>query len=79
MSRSYKKHIWFKDHNSGAKQEANRKVRRTPEIANGNAYRRVYGQWDICDWKFLYDSHPYWSNYQQKWVDPEPLWKARKK
>jgi hypothetical protein len=79
MSRSYKKHVWFKDHNKGAKREANQKVRRTPEIANGKAYRKVYDPWNICDWKWLYDPKPYWSEWQQKWIDPTPLWKARKK
>ena len=79
MSRSYKKHLWTKDHNSGAKRTANRKVRHTKEIADGGSYRKIYEQYNICDWKFLHDPNPRWSNYFQECTDPTPLWKARKK
>jgi hypothetical protein len=76
MSRSYKKHLWFKDHNSGAKREANRVVRKTSEIANGNAYRKVYDSYNICDFKILHDPNPRW---YEEWVDPISFWKARMK
>lgn len=79
MSRSYKKHLWTKDHNSGAKRTANRKVRHSKDIADGGSYRKIYEQYNICDWKFLHDPSPRWSNYFQEWTDPTPLWKARKK
>lgn len=79
MSRSYKKHVWLKDHNAGMKHFANRKVRRAKDVPNGGGYRKMYDQYSICDWKYLYDPNPWWSNWKQEWVDPTPLWKARKK
>ena len=53
MSRSYKKSPVFKDCGHEEKKFANRKVRRYKnELSNGNAYRKLYPQWDICDWLF---------------------------
>lgn len=52
MSRSYKKQPYIKDHNRGQKKLANRKVRNTPDISNGSYYKRVYQQWNICDYKW---------------------------
>lgn len=58
MTRSTKK-PYFKDHTPGAKQKANKKVRRSgkkietlEDIANGKAYTRVYESWDISDYSF---------------------------
>jgi hypothetical protein len=79
MSRSYKKHLWFKDRIPGSKREANRIVRRTLEIANGNAYRRVYDPYNICDFKIRHNPYPRWSEWKQEWIDPIPLWKAKMK
>jgi hypothetical protein len=35
-----------------AKREANRRVRKTEEVADGKAYRKVSNPWDIRDWSF---------------------------
>ena len=35
-----------------AKRDANKRVRRTKNIPNGNQYRKVYEPWDIRDYKF---------------------------
>ena len=55
MSRSYKKHPWSTDHRSNRKylkKVANKRVRRfCRELANGNAYKRLYPTDDICDYK----------------------------
>ena len=71
MSRSYKKNVWYTD--SGAykrfqKKRANKRVRKSEEISNGNAYKKYFNSWDICDWKF-----PWSESFSG------PLWKARKK
>ena len=58
MSRSRKK-PYFTDSNPGAKQAANRAVRRAnkrqkPEQTpvSGKAYRKEFNSWDIRDWAF---------------------------
>lgn len=57
MSRSYKKHPWATDNHSNRKylkKVANKRVRRfNRELANGNAYKRLYPTYDICDYKFF--------------------------
>jgi len=50
MSHSYKHTPGFFDRNPFAKQQANRKVRRTLEVPNGKAYRRLFESYDICDY-----------------------------
>jgi len=60
MSRSFKKNAGWTDHRSPfskfAKKFANRKVRRTKNIPNGGAYKKIYESWEICEYKFLYFS-----------------------
>ena len=57
MSKSYKKTPIIKD-NTGTKQlqwykrHANKTVRRTADIANGKAYKKVYCTWNIHDYSF---------------------------
>lgn len=57
MSRSYRKPYWVDGYGSVSKKLAKRRaahtVRRTEDIANGSAYRKVYNPWDICDFKFI--------------------------
>ena len=56
MSRSYKKHPFVKDPaNKFMKRYANKKVRRTPNIPNGKAYKKVFESWDISDWRWWWD------------------------
>ena len=56
MSRSYRKTPEIHKDSPGswrkyAKTQANQKVRRTKNIPNGRAYKKVYCSWEICDWK----------------------------
>lgn len=57
MSRSYRK-PWVTDGYKGSKtkqyckNQANRLIRRTKDVPNGNRYRRYYEQWNICDYKW---------------------------
>lgn len=55
MSRSYKKYP-YSGERKHMKDYANRVVRNhlksNNELANGNAYRKLYERWDICDWEF---------------------------
>ena len=54
MSRSYKKVPIHKERNSKfCKSQANRRVRRTSDIADGRSFRKVYDTWSICDWRVL--------------------------
>ena len=55
MARSYKKTLgWLDGGHAYEKRMANKKIRRTPNIPNGVAYRKVTDPWDICDWKYLF-------------------------
>ena len=59
MSRSYKKHPRVKDAaNKGMKKFANKKVRRTKDIPNGKAYKKLFESWGISDWNW------HWSRTQ---------------
>lgn len=62
MSRSRRK-PWIKDHVPGGKRQANHKVRRTKDIANGKSYKKVYDSWSISDWKFYASD---WKNGKAK-------------
>lgn len=51
MSKSYKKYPSVGSNSKGMKILANRKVRRTKNIPNGNIYRRFFNQYDICEYR----------------------------
>ena len=68
MSRSRKKHPVACDKtNKWAKRDANKKVRNTEDIGNGNNYKKYYNSWNICDYKFWIDRTNEWLN-NQKWL-----------
>jgi hypothetical protein len=54
MSRSYKKNPGYADRNPWAKNQANRKVRRTFEVPNNGGYKRLYCSYNIRDYKYLW-------------------------
>lgn len=66
MSRSYKKTAYCGDHKGKEKKRiANSKVRSTLKKLDHNfsshgAYKKMYGQWEICDWYFLESWEEYW-------------------
>lgn len=66
MSRSYKKYPFVKDRDSAkwGKRYCNKKVRRTKDVPNGKAYRKLTEPWD-----FIYDfSHSeFKEEVIQKW------------
>ena len=64
MSRSYKKHPVVTDRNNKwAKKDANKKVRNTEDISNGNNYKKHYCSWNICDYKFWINKFDeFWNN-----------------
>ena len=69
MSRSYKKHPRVKDPaNKFMKKYANKKVRRTPDIPNGKAYKKVFESYDISDWCWI------WTKEEaiQNWTNARP-------
>lgn len=56
MSRSRKKHPVITDKTQKwAKKDANKKIRNTKDIGNGNNYKKYYNSWNICDYKFWID------------------------
>jgi hypothetical protein len=88
MSRSYREPYFVDGYGSKWKRfnknYANRRVRRKAvdfEIADGNSYRRMYDQWDICDWRFRYDPRPRYYSWggELRVSTPEPEWKIRSK
>jgi hypothetical protein len=87
MSRSRKKNPVRKDTSGSsyrkfAKREANRRVRRTLDVADGKSYRRIYDPWNINDWVYRWSSEPYYyfdRNGDMKKSNPEPEWRARMK
>jgi hypothetical protein len=85
MSRSYRA-PWFVD-GYGSKRKkwqkrcANKRVRRTLEVPNGKAYRRITDPWNIVDYRFKWDPYPhyYFSNGEMKVFESTPKWKAIRK
>jgi len=76
MSKSYKKYTCFTDNqNGGAKKEkrfANKKVRRTFELDNGNAYKKLYCSWNIHDFKSVYYNRQEVESARFDWGRAEP-------
>ena len=66
MSRSRRKTPVFKDQDRGGKKFANKRVRshfrQGKDLSNGSGYKRLYEQWDICDYKSYY-----WNNSYLRW------------
>jgi len=59
MAHSFKKNPGFSDNDCCKvfqKKEANHKVRRTKDVPNGKAYRKLYNPWKICDCNCRYYS-----------------------
>lgn len=63
MSKSYKKNPVSNDHSAkttkGKKRQANKKVRNTKDIGQGNRYKKIYDSYDICDFILRYT----WKEY----------------
>ena len=77
MSRSYKHTPRAGDtKDKFFKKYANRKVRRLPidERPKGNAYKKVFCQYDICDYETVGTSfEQYWESLVKRWYEWE--WK----
>lgn len=86
MSRSYRK-PWFVDgygskRKKWQKRYANKRVRKTLDVPNGKAYRKITNPWDIVDYRFSWNPNPiyYFSfNGEMKVIEPTPKWKAIRK
>jgi len=54
MARSYKKAVFKSDssYKQFAKNQANRRVRRTAGVPEYGGHKKVYNSWDIDDWIF---------------------------
>ena len=52
MSRSYRKPVFSDKKDRYWKKQANRTVRRTKDIANGRAYRKVICSYSICEFRY---------------------------
>jgi len=57
MSRSKKKISIYTDGRAGTpkyfKRVANKVVRKSKEVPNGKAYKKLYCSWNIHDWKWM--------------------------
>ena len=63
------------DRNPWAKNQANRMVRRfTGVIADGGSYKKLYEQYDICDFRFMYYTMHTLMSDAKKWNFPP--WRA---
>lgn len=68
MSRSYKKTARCGDRKTIGKKLANRKVRRKKELYNHNLYKKVYPQYDVCDYNSVFVSfEDYWKYRLEIW------------
>jgi len=57
MSRSFKRFPGFSDNDHGKKyqkRQAARRARYNEDVPNGGAYKKLYEQWDICDYNCRY-------------------------
>lgn len=56
MSRSRKKPFWTQGYKGRwrktAKRLANKRVKASDHVSDGNAYKKHYESWTICDWSF---------------------------
>jgi len=86
MSRSYRQ-PWYTDGYKGSsrrqyyKRLSNKVVRRTGDVPDGKAYRKICNPWDICDYKFLYDPKPRIRSWGGEFVviEPSPIWRVARK
>lgn len=73
MSRSYKKHPFCKDRDSGkwGKRHCNKVVRKSNEVPNGKAYRKLVEPWDyIYDYSFSQTWKEY-KKWHKQWNYPD--------
>jgi hypothetical protein len=86
MSRSYRA-PWITDGYKGSKRkqffkrDANSCIRHIADIPDGNAYRKFYDTWSICDYRFPYDPNPFircWRGYPEL-IEPTPFWRVTRK
>lgn len=58
MSRTYRKFPCFgtdgPKHRRFAKRQANKRVRKSNNVTNGGAYKKLYCSYDIVDFKWVY-------------------------
>lgn len=71
MSRSFKHTAGWCDRNPFSKKTANKRVRKTEELSNGNSYKKVFCSYNICDHKFLFFSKKEVKNWQKTFNIPE--------
>lgn len=84
MSRSYREPYFTSTgskYRTFAKRYANRIVRKTDDVPDGKAYRKLYCSWNISDFNVRWNPKPriWWINGKQQVIEPTPEWKARMK
>jgi hypothetical protein len=85
MSRSYREPWMVDSYKSRSKKFdkrwANKRVRKSTDVADGKAYRKYFDPWDIVDYKiWVGDDNWYWDAYYWEWRPPLiPRWKAIRK
>lgn len=76
MSRSYKKFPWVKDRDSSkwGKRYCNKVIRKTKDIPNGGAFKKVSERWDyIYDYGFYetWEDYKHYCENPRWWQEPE--------
>lgn len=80
MSRSYRKNPMVKDHNKGQKRIANQTLRRNNnklESLKGGNYKKMYPQWDICDWCYVWPMQDAIDSWYEEEADHYKGWAWR--
>lgn len=78
MSHSYKHYPFCKDRESAkwGKRYCNKRVRKTKDIPNGKAYRKLTEPWDFI---YDYSCSETWKEYQQWFNQPHCWWRKNHK
>jgi hypothetical protein len=78
MSRSYRHTPVVKDNKrhskKWARKQANRVVRHAKGISNGSNYKKLYQQWDICDYAHRCTINDWYERWA-KWCYSDDLYK----
>lgn len=77
MSRSYKHYPFVKDRDSckWGKRYCNKIVRKTKDIPNGKAYRKLVEPWDYI---YDYSCSETWNEYKDRYSRNNRLWEGDK-
>lgn len=72
MSKTFRKFPVAKDYSrhktSFMKRYANKTVRKDWRVSNGRNFKKFFGSWDICDYKFVYYDDDGYFDYRGRYI-----------